>query len=357
DDDVDKWAAFKAVAAFLAHVARGSPEANGRLAAVALALRGRMVAELGALSAVASFLSRDHSQQTFAFALAPSEETSLLLAFCEWVTVHDPKQPQDPSSGQWQETLPSLLARNSDSAERVAALAGAAAAAMDVQALFDGDRSACVEQVAQQMAAALERHAGCESVVTPAAAFLARVDRSAVLHDRRLCLAAATLAARDLGHRVPALRALLRVADVAEAVRVRDLLDLASEPALDAALHAVLWRAVAASNVQGLLDDRDALLAACEELVVGSAADRSTELRDLAFVALGRVLRVFTGPLARTHPTLAIDAPAAARIRQLLYKYFDERMAAPPRSCALAAAWVSWLGDQTLPPSALSRLA
>ncbi|KAJ2333405.1 hypothetical protein GGI00_002346, partial [Coemansia sp. RSA 2681] len=407
---VQRWAVFKAVAAFLARLVRGDQQAEAeadddfggaddndddgsggpaRLLAAAAALWGR-VAELGSLAALAAFLGRDHSQQRQrrAFALAGREETALLQAFAAWV--QEPgdhpraarKAHKAPGGKGWQAALPRLLARNGDSAARTAALAGAAAAALDVQALFDADRGACVEAVAQHLSAALQRHAACARVVRPAAAFLARVDGSAVLRER-WCLLAAVQAAGAA--RVVALRALLRVADVASAVRVGDLLALAQEAAtaegvalaaLDAALHAVLWRAAGALqpertqkgdiDVEGLRADAAALLATCEALADAAAHGGRPRLAELAFVALGRVLRVLTGPLARAHPALAfVDAAAAARIRQRLDAFFEQRMAtlrfdAPAeyaRACALAAAWAAWLGDQTLPPAHFPRLA
>ncbi|KAJ2581110.1 cohesin complex subunit, partial [Coemansia sp. RSA 1836] len=417
---VQRWAVFKAVAAFLAQLARGDQQAEAdgdfggaddddddddsggpaRLLAAAAALWGR-VAELGSLAALAAFLGRDHSQQRRrAFALAAREETALLQAFAAWVQEpgDHPRAARKATPGGrssaaaaaaaagskgWQAALPRLLARNGDSAARTAALAGAAAAALDVQALFDADRGACVEAVAQHLSAALQRHAACARVVRPAAAFLARVDGSAVLRER-WCLLAAVQAAGAT--RVVALRALLRVADVASAVRVGDLLALAQEAAtaegvalaaLDAALHAVLWRAAGAltgaeglrtdPDVEGLRADAAALLASCEALADAAHGGRP-RLAELAFVALGRVLRVLTGgPLARAHAALAavVDAAAAARIRQRLDAFFEQRMAtlrfdAPAeyaRACALAAAWAAWLGDQTLPPAHFPRLA
>ncbi|KAJ2441043.1 cohesin complex subunit, partial [Coemansia sp. RSA 2424] len=336
---VQRWAVFKAVAAFLARLVRGDQQAEAeadddfggadddddgsggpaRLLAAAAALWGR-VAELGSLAALAAFLGRDHSQQRRrrAFALAGREETALLQAFAAWVQEpgDHPRAARKAAPGGrssaaaaagskgWQAALPRLLARNGDSAARTAALAGAAAAALDVQALFDADRGACVEAVAQHLSAALQRHAACARVMRPAAAFLARVDGSAVLRER-WCLLAAVQAAGAA--RVVALRALLRVADVASAVRVGDLLALAQEAAegvalaaLDAALHAVLWRAAGAltgaeglrtdPDVEGLRTDAAALLATCEALADAAAGGRP-RLAELAFVALGRVLR------------------------------------------------------------------
>ncbi|KAJ2744071.1 cohesin complex subunit [Coemansia sp. BCRC 34301] len=402
---VRRWGEFKAVGAFLAHVARaphtqavaasaslveevwaGSDVATGdaaadeglapaRLVAAAMALWGRLPLPLGQL---ASYLSIDHSRRAQAFALAPSEETALVQAFGVWA-----QEPSDrgrrvaiksgaADPGLWYGALPRLLARNGDSAARVAALAGAAAA-LDAQALFDADRGACLEDVARHMTAALERHCACVRVVRPAAAFLARVDASGVLRDA-WAQRAAEAAARD-PTRVYALRALLRAADVSSAVRISDLLAAASSSsanecvalaALDAALHALLWRALAAreSRDSALAADRDLMLASCGSLVTGDG-----RLAELAFVALGRVLRVFTGPLVRVNPALAVDAPSADRIRQTLTDFFAQRMAAwtqraddadpvgYTRTCALAAAWVSWLADQTLRPAALSQLA
>ncbi|KAJ2814360.1 hypothetical protein GGI24_006413, partial [Coemansia furcata] len=253
-------------------------------------------------------------------------------------------------------------------------------------ALFDADRSDVVEGVAQHLSAALERHA-CVRVVRPAAAFLARVDRSAVLRAP-WCLPAAEAA--SAAGRVNALRALVRAADVSAAIRIEDLAVTASagggadEPvalaALDSALHAVLWRAVSADSggVAQLAADRDALLAWCVGLADAQAGD-GLRLRELAFVALGRVLRVFTGALVRSDAgrSLALSAAAVADIRARLAAFFGQRMGAwvgardagewhgaaggeataYARVCALAAAWAAWVGDQTLPPAALSHLA
>ncbi|KAJ2058992.1 cohesin complex subunit [Coemansia sp. S146] len=445
---VHKWAVFKALAAFLAHLTRGDRQpreavrvtgeqrawvaeqsaslveelwagaeiggraagldgmisaaaeegqAPARLVAAASALWSR-VPELDSLAALAGYLSRDHSASRRAFALSASEETALLQAFGSWAqesATEKPRRRSRPSQpdSRWQASLPQLLARNGDHVARVAALA-AAAAAVDIQALFDADRSDSVEAVAQHLSSALERHAACVRVVRPAAAFLARVDRSAVLRAP-WCLPAAAAAACDPA-RIGALRALVRAADVSSAIRLADLLALAlaaaeesvALAALDAALHAMMWRAVAAdqqmregdsTSVLQLGADRDLMLKCCSELADPLASDR-LRLRELAFVALGRTLRVFTGALVHSEMGrgLALGTAEAANIRTRLAAFFDQRMAewgrlrdsgewwhdapsawpiAYARVCALAAAWASWLGDQTLPPSALPRLA
>ncbi|KAJ2826001.1 cohesin complex subunit, partial [Coemansia furcata] len=216
DDDVDllasargrrrvaKWAVFKALAGFLAHLTRGDRQraqqqqqqvpselrawvaeqsaslveevwagaevasdgtteldaaigaaaaegqAPGRLVAAAAALWGR-VAELGSLAGLAGYLSRDHSAVRRAFALSPSEETALLQAFACWAqeSAEKARRAKAPAAAaaedtRWQVALPRLLGRHGDDAARVAALAGAAAA-VDLQALFDADRSDVVE--------------------------------------------------------------------------------------------------------------------------------------------------------------------------------------------------------------------
>ncbi|KAJ2865911.1 cohesin complex subunit [Coemansia aciculifera] len=443
---VHKWAVFKALAAFLAHLTRGDRQprgavkatgeqrvwvaeqsaslveelwagaeigdrvtgldgmisaaaeegqAPGRLVAAASALWGR-VPELGSLAALAGYLSRDHSASRRAFALSPSEETALLQALGSWAQESAAASPRRSKAAQpdsrWQAALPQLLARNGDHAARVAALA-AAASAVDIQALFDADRSDAVEAVAQHLSSALARHAACVRVVRPAAAFLARVDRSAVLRAP-WCLPAAEAAACDPA-RIGALRALMRAADVSSAARLADLLALAlaaaeeavALAALDTALHALMWRGVAADqqmrggdsrSVLQLAADRDLMLRCCAELADPLASDR-LRLRELAAVALGRTLRVFTGALvhSETGRALALSAAEVADIRTRLAALFDQRMSewmrlrdsgawhdapsawpiAYARVCALAAAWASWLGDQTLPPSALPRLA
>ncbi|KAJ2374394.1 cohesin complex subunit, partial [Coemansia sp. RSA 2611] len=439
---VHKWAVFKALAAFLAHLTRGDRQphqtasldadeqrvwvaelsaslveevwagadtpsgratgldalisaaaeegqAPGRLVAAASALWSR-VPELDSLSTLAGYLSRDHSATRRAFALSPSEETALLQAFASWVhesaTVEKSRRarPAQPDS-RWQTSLPRLLARNGEHAPRVAALA-VAASVVDIQALFDADRSDVVEAIAQHLSSALERHATCVRVIRPAAAFLARVDRSAVLHAP-WCLPAAESASDPA--RISALRGLVRAADVSSAIRVESLLALTSAEesvalsALDSALHAMMWRAVSANQQAGegvgqLEADRDLMLRCCLELTDPSASDRR-RLRELAFVALGRTLRVFTGALvhSETGRGLALNAATVAEIRARLAAFFEQRvndwirvrdsdqwrdvpsalLIAYARVCAMAATWASWLGDQTLLPSALSRLA
>ncbi|KAJ2763853.1 hypothetical protein GGI18_006577, partial [Coemansia linderi] len=253
-------------------------------------------------------------------------------------------------------------------------------------ALFDADRSDVVEAIAQHLSSALERHATCVRVIRPAAAFLARVDRSAVLHAP-WCLPAAESASDPA--RISALRGLVRAADVSSAIRVESLLALTSAEesvalsALDSALHAMMWRAVSANQQAGegvgqLEADRDLMLRCCLELTDPSASDRR-RLRELAFVALGRTLRVFTGALvhSETGRGLALNAATVAEIRARLAAFFEQRVndwirvrdsdqwrdvpsalpIAYARVCAMAATWASWLGDQTLLPSALSRLA
>ncbi|KAJ2685294.1 cohesin complex subunit [Coemansia spiralis] len=439
---VHKWAVFKALAAFLAHLTRGDRQPHqtasldtdeqrvwvaelsaslveevwagadtpsgratgldalisaaaedgqspGRLVAAASALWSR-VPELDSLSTLAGYLSRDHSATRRAFALSPSEETALLQAFASWVhesaTVEKSRRarPAQPDS-RWQTSLPRLLARNGEHAPRVAALA-VAASVVDIQALFDADRSDVVEAIAQHLSSALERHATCVRVIRPAAAFLARVDRSAVLHAP-WCLPAAESASDSA--RISALRGLVRAADVSSAIRVESLLALTSAEesvalsALDSALHAMMWRAVSANQQAGegvgqLEADRDLMLRCCLELTDPSASDRR-RLRELAFVALGRTLRVFTGALvhSETGRGLALNAATVAEIRARLAAFFEQRVndwirvrdsdqwrdvpsalpIAYARVCAMAATWASWLGDQTLLPSALSRLA
>ncbi|KAJ2031508.1 cohesin complex subunit, partial [Coemansia sp. S3946] len=441
---VHKWAVFKALAAFLAHLTRGDRQpreaqaltsqqrvlvaeqsvslveelwagseigdrvtgldamisaaaeegqAPGRLVAAASALWSR-VPELDSLSTLAGYLSRDHSASRRAFALSASEETALLQAFGTWVQEsaaaeksRRAKSPQTDS--RWQTSLPQLLARNGDHVARVAALA-AAASVVDIQALFDADRSDSVEAIAQHLSSALERHATCVRVVRPAAAFLARVDRSAVLRAP-WCLPAAEAACDPA--RISALRALMRTADVSSVIRLEDLLALTAAEesvalaALDTALHAMMWRCVSAerqmregdnSSVQQLGADRDLMLKCCLELADPLASDR-LRLRELAFVALGRTLRVFTGALVHSEMgrVLSLTTVEVASTRTRLAEFFDQRVKewmrlrdtvewqdAPSvwpisyaRVCALAAAWASWLGDQTLAPSALPRLA
>ncbi|KAJ2083036.1 cohesin complex subunit [Coemansia sp. RSA 988] len=209
-------------------------------------------------------------------------------------------------------------------------------------------------------------------------------------------------------------------------------------PALDGIYHFLLWRALAfdhqlqtsaasheeeasfwqraEAEAARLRTARDRLMALCGTLL-DSAATTYACLREHAFAVLGRVQRLFSGPLTRSSPdrprerelrrsmAVGFDNPAQAQ----LVEFFEKRLAgwaylvarlpvisgdstvsegsgvddedeqgvpasllgtleyyrASPSSwsigysrfCALAALWAQWIGDQTIPIACLPSLA
>ncbi|KAJ2785818.1 cohesin complex subunit [Coemansia interrupta] len=186
--------------------------------------------------------------------------------------------------------------------------------------------------------------------------------------------------------------------------------------ALDTAYYAVLWRALrvdrqlggapdpaesAAEAARRLRVARDRLVAACERLLApeDSQAAHGGRLRELAWATLGRLLRLFTGPLAHApssadlRRTLDVPARDAQRVRAQLAAFFARRMdawgalldaitrpeasgdddgddafglylqapsswsIAYARACAMAAVWAQWLGDRTVAAAGLALVA
>ncbi|KAJ1721152.1 cohesin complex subunit [Coemansia erecta] len=185
--------------------------------------------------------------------------------------------------------------------------------------------------------------------------------------------------------------------------------------ALDTAYYAVLWRALrvdrqlggsldaaesAAEAARQLRVARDRLVAACERLLAleSSQAAHGGRLRELAWATLGRLLRLFTGPLAHAGSsadircTLDVPAREAQRVRAQLATFFTRQVdawgalldaitqqepaaesedgalglyvqapsswsIAYARVCAMAAVWAQWLGDRTVAPAGLALVA
>ncbi|KAJ2707934.1 cohesin complex subunit [Coemansia sp. IMI 203386] len=164
-----------------------------------------------------------------------------------------------------------------------------------------------------------------------------------------------------------------------------------------------LWRRVESSS-RFLRVDRDRLLAICAELTDASPT-RYRRLRELAFATLGRLLKLFTGPLTRSSPNAFGDAQLRIRdvrqslvlardvqsVRAQLASFFEHRLSewaqlvsgllrstdlsigsseaalyagapsswsiAYSRFCALAALWAQWIGDQTINADGLVTMA
>ncbi|KAJ1898812.1 cohesin complex subunit [Kickxella alabastrina] len=409
----------------------GAGAVQPRVAAAAQALWHKMP-ELGAaLGTLAEMLGHDHS------ALPPAEECALLQALAVWVCERQravrarrlrthrtaDADAEQPEAALWQALFAPLVARNMDDAQRLLPLVFLAAEALDAQQLFDAERTDVLQALARMHLAIIARHSGHVRVVRLAAAFLERLDASRLLAataDGDLVGAAAGAAVERLfaggavayAHLVP-VRALIRRRDISArlpavgallaAARSADpLLALA---ALDTALHCVLWRALRVDSLLGaaasgsplgaqateavrqLCGDRDSLAATCLALVSDESA--CGRVREMAFAVAGRVLRLFTGPLA--------SAPGGAELRRQLVlplsvepvraqleRFFARRMAAwheqladcaqasspsicalapsawaigYARVCALGALWAQWLGDHTVAPTALALVA
>ncbi|KAJ2454258.1 cohesin complex subunit [Coemansia sp. RSA 2336] len=177
-----------------------------RLVAAAMALWPRLP-ELGHLQALAAYLSWDHSARSASdavvgtkFALAAEEETVLLQAFAVWTgecvrtvgerqrrsrSKKDRTEADDEArelNHVWQGAFVPLLTRNMDNAERLLPLLFVAAEALDLQSLFDANRTEIVEAVAIHASAVLERYGSSVRLVRLAVQFLERVDGSRVLH-------------------------------------------------------------------------------------------------------------------------------------------------------------------------------
>ncbi|KAJ1751569.1 cohesin complex subunit [Coemansia sp. RSA 1821] len=177
-----------------------------RLVAAAMALWPRF-SELGNLQALAAYLSWDHSARSASeavvgtkFALAAEEETTLLQAFAVWTgecvrtvgerqrrsrSKKDRTEADDEArelNQVWQGAFVPLLTRNMDNAERLLPLLFIAAEALDLQSLFDANRTEIVEAVAIHASAVLERYGNSIRLVRLAVQFLERVDASRVLH-------------------------------------------------------------------------------------------------------------------------------------------------------------------------------
>ncbi|KAJ2153184.1 cohesin complex subunit, partial [Coemansia sp. RSA 637] len=239
-----------------------------RVIAAALALLPRLP-ELGRLGSLASYLAWDHTSAAL-FALAPGEETSLLQAFAAWVgertrTVADrPRRVRKKDSAGddaarelsrvWHQFV-ELLTRNMDSIDRLVPLMQVAAEALDLQALFDDNRTGVIEAVAAHATSVLARYGDCVRLVRLAASFLHRVDSSRILRTAQLesddsaaagvlvCEAAAAAASQfgaamsagpdsasafaDVYAHVVVLRALIREGDITGQLQsVSQILDL-----------------------------------------------------------------------------------------------------------------------------------
>ncbi|KAJ2823540.1 cohesin complex subunit [Coemansia erecta] len=376
-----------------------------RVVAAAQALLPRLP-ELGRLGALASYLAWDHSSAA-RFALAPGEETALLQAFAAWIGERTRAASERPRRGRkkdgagdeaarelsrvWQGAFAVLLTRNMDSAERLVPLMRVAVEALDLQALFDADRTDVVETVAAHAQAVLARYGGSVRLVRLAAGFLERVDASRILRTAQpgsadadgsagpgalVCEAAAAAAAQfgrataefpisshappsaynNAYARIVVLRALIRGGDITEQLTSpAKLLELVESvavlsdadqampekvavAALDVAYRSVLWRALrldrqlqagASADARQLLEDRDRVLGVCMQLAKASAPGY-TRLREHAFMVLGRVQRLFSGRLARgsdERRALAVDAADVPA----LAAFFSARVAALAR--------------------------
>ncbi|KAJ2852311.1 cohesin complex subunit [Coemansia brasiliensis] len=177
-----------------------------RLVAAALSLWPRLP-ELGHLQTLAAYLSWDHSASADSeavvgtkFALAAEEETALLQAFAIWTSEcvravgerqrrsrskKDRTEADDEArelNHVWQGAFVPLLARNMDNAERLLPLLFVAAEDLDLQSLFDANRTEIVEAVAIHASTVLERYGSSIRLVRLAVQFLERVDASRVLH-------------------------------------------------------------------------------------------------------------------------------------------------------------------------------
>ncbi|KAJ1779992.1 cohesin complex subunit [Coemansia sp. RSA 2523] len=364
-----------------------------RVIAAALALLPRLP-ELGRLGSLASYLAWDHTSAAL-FALAPGEETSLLQAFAAWVgertrTVADrPRRVRKKDSAGddaarelsrvWHQFV-ELLTRNMDSIDRLVPLMQVAAEALDLQALFDDNRTGVIEAVAAHATSVLARYGDCVRLVRLAASFLHRVDSSRILRTAQLesddsaaagvlvCEAAAAAASQfgaamsagpdsasafaDVYAHVVVLRALIREGDITSQLQsvsqILDLVELAARSsmivqtvpektalaALDVAYRFVLWRALRLDrqlqsdtnpNTDQLRVDRDRVLAVCLDLA-DAAAPGYGRLRDHAFMVLGRVQRLFSGRLVHgsdARRALAVDADTSA-----LLSFFNARVPA-----------------------------
>ncbi|KAJ2715697.1 cohesin complex subunit [Coemansia spiralis] len=352
---------------------------------------------------------------------------------------------QQARAQQWQGMLVPLLARHADSPRCLLPLMFLAAEALDLQALFDAGRTGVIAEAAKYAAAALTRHGRHVRLARLAAHFLGRVDSSRLLPGALATVdeAADGTAAGELVNRAvraavvqfgaaqadahgPAvvLRALIRSKDISEEMLLDDGIERlyavveqaagdghggdvgAAVAALDAAFHFVLWRALRLDRLLGaeyvdraLADEaaeqlqhhRDRIVSVCTRLVDSSGS--SSLLREHAFRALGRVLRLFTGPL--THAADATDlrralavppqpgrlasfyeaqvaqwAQTVARLSQDVVDGDDVAaeqrwlQAAPSawsiaygRMCAVSGLWAQWLGDQTVAADGLAAMA
>ncbi|KAJ1817900.1 cohesin complex subunit, partial [Coemansia sp. RSA 2598] len=164
-----------------------------------------------------------------------------------------------------------------------------------------------------------------------------------------------------------------------------------------------LWRRIE-SSARLLRMDRDRLVAGCVELADASLASYR-RLRELAFATLGRLLKLFTGPLTRGVPNALGDAQQRVRdvrqslvlardvlaVRLQLTTFFERRLSewaalvagllhptdvssdipdaawyadapsswsiAYARFCSMAALWAQWIGDQTISAEGLVTVA
>ncbi|KAJ2562856.1 cohesin complex subunit [Coemansia sp. RSA 1822] len=366
-----------------------------RVIAAALALLPRLP-ELGRLGSLASYLAWDHTSAAL-FALAPGEETALLQAFAAWVGERTRAVADRPrrmrkkdSTGDdaarelsrvWHQFV-ELLTRNMDSVDRLVPLMQVAAEALDLQALFDADRTSVIEAVAAHATSVLARYGDCVRLVRLAASFLHHVDSSRILRTAQLvsdnedsaaagvlvCEAAAAASSQfgatmsvgldsasafaDVYAHVVVLRALIREGDITGQLQslsqILDLVELAARSsvivqtvpektalaALDVAYRFVLWRALrldrqlqsdTSPNTEQLRVDRDRVLAVCLDLADATAPGYG-RLRDHAFMVLGRVQRLFSGRLVHgsdARRALAVNADTSA-----LALFFNARVPA-----------------------------